>query len=143
VSIDDRAALEDLCAQYEQYRTEALAAREAMEAVTATATSRNALVTVTVGSQGEITSLVFNSQGYRRMAPAELAHTVLETVRAARSSALRQLSQCLPDIGIGDVRVADVVDGSADWASLLPDFAPSGSFETARNRQEGNTWPRG
>ncbi|MFI9005899.1 YbaB/EbfC family nucleoid-associated protein [Actinosynnema sp. NPDC053489] len=60
-------------------------ARDEMRAATATATSRDRLVTVVVGAQGELRDVRFNGTGYRELPPAQLAATVVELAGRARA----------------------------------------------------------
>src|SRR5215207_3543125 len=76
-------SLEQLAADYARHRAAAVDSAQRVAAVSATVTSPQGLVTVTVGGQGEVRTLSFNSQDFRKMAPAELAHVVLETIDRA------------------------------------------------------------
>ena len=124
MTVPDGFDLNELAAEQARYRQAALDAQQRMAAVSATVTSSRGLVTVTAGPQGELCDLRFNSQEYRRMAPAELAATLLETVRQARESVLRQLMDQLPAGALGGVSPQDLLDGTVGWSELLPDGSP-------------------
>ncbi|GHJ46933.1 hypothetical protein Cs7R123_42750 [Catellatospora sp. TT07R-123] len=113
--------LEQAAADYARHRAFAIEAHRRMAAVSATMTSPQGLVTATVGAQGELRALTFNSQDYRRMAPAELARTVLDTVARARQSVLQQLLGELPEAPVGGLSVRDLMEGTADLERLLPE----------------------
>lgn len=51
---------------------------------------KNKLLSVTVGGRGEIRDLTFRGDGYRELAPAELADLLVKTIERARVEARRQ-----------------------------------------------------
>jgi DNA-binding protein YbaB len=51
---------------------------------------KNKLLSVTVGGRGEIRDLTFRGDGYRDLAPAELADLLMKTIEKARAEARRQ-----------------------------------------------------
>jgi len=110
-----------LNADYARHRAAAMESAQRMQAVEATVTSSKGLVTITVGAQGEIRHLSFNSKDYRKMAPAELAHVVLETFDKARESALQQVAATLPAFSFGGLNARDLMSGRIDWEQLLPE----------------------
>jgi DNA-binding protein YbaB len=48
-------------------------------------TSTDKMVTVQLDARGEVASITFNTQSYRRVAPAELAANLVETIKRARA----------------------------------------------------------
>jgi hypothetical protein len=96
------------------------AARERARAVSATTVSDRRLLSATADSAGRITELKFTGTDYRRMAKAELAKTIADTVNAALDEAARAvraaLAPALP-AGLDPERLAD---GPADPAALFP-----------------------
>jgi hypothetical protein len=71
-------------------------------------TSKDRGITVTIGQNGTLESIEFNSQKFRKMAPAELGTALVETIRKAqlesRERILRAYQPVLPNImGIGNV----------------------------------------
>jgi len=79
-------ALTDLRAQ----QTRIQAASEQLAKTAGTAQSKDRSVEAVVDNQGKLTSLKLNGTGYRKLAPAELAARIVETVRAAQDAACRQ-----------------------------------------------------
>lgn len=114
-------SLEQLAADYARHRAAAVHAQERMSQVSATMTSPQGLVTVTVGAQGEVQSLLFNSQDYRKMPAAELSHVVLDTISRARASVMQQLAGALPDSTFAGISYADVMNGNVNWDQVLPE----------------------
>jgi hypothetical protein len=96
------AALTDLRMQHTRIRT----ATEELSKATANATSKDRAIEATVDSQGKLTGLKLKGTGYRKLAPAELAARIVDTVRSAQDSAARRamdaLSGLLPaGLGLG------------------------------------------
>ena len=102
-------------------RALAVQTQERIATMTATVTSPQGMVTVSVGSQGEVTALSFNSQDYRRTAPAELAHIVLDTIQRARQNLITQLADEMPAAAFGGITFRDVMAGTVDLEKMLPD----------------------
>ena len=59
--------------------------RGKMKDLTAKTMSKDGMVTVVTGAGGEVTSITFNTQKFRRMAPAELGAVLVETIGRARA----------------------------------------------------------
>ncbi|MEV0461152.1 YbaB/EbfC family nucleoid-associated protein [Catellatospora methionotrophica] len=119
--MDQDRTLEQIAADYARHRAAAVESTQRVAEISATVTSPQGLVTVTVGGQGELRSLTFNSQDYRKMAPAELSRILVETVGRARESALQQMRGALPGTGIAGMSVRDMMAGRIDWDRVLPE----------------------
>ncbi|CUU56046.1 YbaB/EbfC DNA-binding family protein [Parafrankia irregularis] len=83
----DESLLE--AARAELARTEEVTARIRREgaAVRHQASDRGKLLTVTASGDGEITAISFRGDGYRDLAPAELADLLVKTIEQARTGA--------------------------------------------------------
>ncbi|MGI5229455.1 YbaB/EbfC family nucleoid-associated protein [Actinoallomurus sp. CA-142502] len=119
---DLNAAIADLRA--EQARIEA--ATDRMSSVTGSAVSKDRAVTATVDSQGRLVELKLAAERYRRIAPAELAASIVATVRQAQDDAFREatsmLSGLMPDgLGLplsGDLDLAAMFDAAVTAATV-------------------------
>ena len=60
--------------------------------MTVSATAPRGVVTITVGQHGQIIDLQFPSAAYRGMAPADLANTLLQTLRRAQAQAREEVA---------------------------------------------------
>jgi DNA-binding protein YbaB len=80
------------------------AATERMSSITGSAVSKDRAVTATVDSQGRLVDLKLAGERYRKLPPAELAASIVATVRQAQEDAAREamttLSGLVPD-GLG------------------------------------------
>lgn len=133
-------ALQRAANDYAHHLADAMQAQEFMRAVDATVTSSNGMVSVTVGAQGDVQALTFHSQRYRQMAPAELSHLVLDTIGRARTSVLRQLEEHLPSTTFAGVSLQDLMNGSADWSSLLPERFEAVELTRQPEQHPGTAW---
>nr|MDT0664134.1 YbaB/EbfC family nucleoid-associated protein [Micromonospora sp. DSM 115978] len=73
----------------ELVRTDEVAQRVLREGaeVTAKASDKNKIMTVAVGGRGELKEIKFRGDGYRELAPAELADLLVKTIERARADA--------------------------------------------------------
>jgi DNA-binding protein YbaB len=114
------AALAELRAQ----RTRMQAASEQLAKTVGKATSKDRSVEAVVDNKGKLTSLRLKGTGYRKLAPAELADRIVETVRAAQDAAARQASESLAGLmptglGLGLGPAAPATDGTWDIDAMF------------------------
>ena len=114
------AALADLRGQ--QARIEAASKQRAQ--ITGTARSKDRAIEVVVDSQGKLTALKLNGTGYRKLAPAELAARIVETVQTAQDAAAKQAFESLAGLmptGFGGAfgAAAPAADGSWDIDAMF------------------------
>jgi DNA-binding protein YbaB len=115
-----RTRVDDLLGQFTERTAQLRAAQQAAAALTATLTSPDELVRVTVDATGMLTDLHIDRSAFERTTPDKLASTIGDVVRRAtadvrRRSAdlLRPLTQDLPDL-------SDLADGAPSLADMLP-----------------------
>ncbi|MFE2012638.1 YbaB/EbfC family nucleoid-associated protein [Streptomyces sp. NPDC059491] len=102
MAIDFDGILKDAMSALHDQRDRMLAAKRELDAATATATSKDHMVSVTVGPQGQVVSMTFHTKAYQSMAPAELAAalvTVLNEARAAMGSQVIERIKGFQDFG--------------------------------------------
>lgn len=66
--------------------------------ISVSATAPRNVVTVTVGQYGQIKDLSFPSAAYRGMAPADLAETLMNTLRQAQAQAREEVAILLASV---------------------------------------------
>ena len=76
--------------ELERARRTAEEVRRKVSEITHKATSKNKILTVTVGGQGDLQKLEFRGEAYRSLAPAELSKLIVETVAKARKASQAQ-----------------------------------------------------
>jgi DNA-binding protein YbaB len=88
---------------------------------TASATSKDRLVTAKVGPQGQVVALTFHNTGYRDMAPAELSAVLLDVLNRARADLGEQISTAMKSFtGLGDALRVSMTGGTELDALLAP-----------------------
>jgi DNA-binding protein YbaB len=112
---------------------------------TVTVRSKDRSVSMTFDGRGEVTGITFNGTKYRTMAPPELAHVLIETIRAGREQCVQKLAsvmgQPLPGIDFtelasGKVRPDEIFEKLL--SPFLGDDLGGVVGRPAKNSQEGN-----
>jgi DNA-binding protein YbaB len=113
--------LEELTEQYRAAVTRANELQGMISEISATATAPREVVKVTVGARGEVRAVEFPTSAYKRMAPAELAATLMSTIDEANEKALAAYSDLMrPELPKG-MDVVGLLKGTADGSALLPE----------------------
>jgi len=83
--------------------------------------SKDRMVTVTIGQAGNLETIEFNSEKYRRLPPAELGAVLVETIRRAqarnRERLVRAYQPLLPDT----MDIGGAVTGRVDLDQMFED----------------------
>lgn len=87
-----REQVDGLLDRFNQQPRQLQEAQAAAASTTATVTSRDGSVTVTVDSSGALANLEFASSSFQRSDPKQVARTVIETVRAATLEVKQQMT---------------------------------------------------
>lgn len=85
MAIDFESVLKDAMSALHGQRDKMLAAKRELDAATASVTSKDHMVSVTVGPQGQVVSLTFHTKAYQSMAPAELSAALVTVLNEARA----------------------------------------------------------
>lgn len=79
-------------------------------------------VTVELGASGEVSSIRFNSQKFRRMAPAELGALLVETISKARAQSREQILSAFRNvIPAGITHIDNLLAGKPDFDKMFAD----------------------
>ncbi|MDH6707802.1 DNA-binding protein YbaB [Kitasatospora sp. MAA19] len=107
-----------MAAMEEQQAKMAEMARE-LQVATASATTKDRMVTAKVGAQGEVLALTFHTTAYQEMAPAELAAVLKDVLNEAKARMGERISQSMRSFdGVGEtLRLA--VTGEREEDPLL------------------------
>jgi DNA-binding protein YbaB len=123
--MDERtnASLREIAAGYHQRLEELRKMQDDVRQVTATARTRDGMVSVEVGPQGQLRDIRLHPRVYQRLSPERLAHTIKrlsgEAAQDAAGRARQITSAYLPEDLAARLR-----DGEEDLTAFLPD-APS------------------
>jgi DNA-binding protein YbaB len=111
--------LDEVQSQLDEALAQAGQAREALSELSATATSKDRLVTATVDARGTLTELKFNSSRYRSMAPSELSAVLTETIGRAQREVTSQMMETFGGIDGFDLdSVKDMLSSRPEHAEL-------------------------
>jgi YbaB/EbfC DNA-binding family protein len=114
-----------------------------METETTTVRSKGRQLSMTFDGRGELTEITFHGAKYRTMAPAELAHTLVETLREGRAQSMAKLnshlgSSLLPGVDFGQLASGKV--GAKDifdqlFSPILNEFVGDGVLGRAGKKE--------
>ena len=85
---------------------------------TTTVTAKDRSFTMAFDGRGDLSDITFNGTRYRRLAPAELAHLLLETMRAGRLQSLEKMAATMSDAMPG-VDLVGLATGRVDPRAVL------------------------
>lgn len=116
----DRARLAEVVAESERRLAALGEMQRALGSLRVETRSRDRAVSVTLGPGGVLTGLVFHSESYREMAPAELAGLVLDTAEKARREFAAKTEQIMAPLHADSLLpVAEIMAGTFDPAAFL------------------------
>ncbi|MFI5998689.1 YbaB/EbfC family nucleoid-associated protein [Streptomyces sp. NPDC051362] len=121
-------------AELETVQEAAAKAEAELRQASITALSRDRSVEITVGSQGELTGLVFREGKYRTMAAAELAASVLEAAGRARTQMSRRVMKTLQPLTESSGTIPELSGVDIDWERIFGPGVRGGSNGGGRMR---------
>jgi DNA-binding protein YbaB len=117
---ETNASLPDIAAGYRRRLDELRQIQEDVRHVTATARTRDGMVSVEVGAQGQLRDIRFHPRVYQRMNPQRLAHTIKQLTGEASREAAGRAKQITAAF-LPDDLAARLRDGEEDLTAFLPD----------------------
>jgi DNA-binding protein YbaB len=115
------ARYDELLTAFERTRRSLTELRDKVGALSATAESKDGLVTAMVGPRGELTGLEFSPRTYRHHSPTQLAELVRETVAEAIRRLHERAAQLYEPFLPTGVPYDKLLSGEADVSVFLPD----------------------
>ncbi|EWM19092.1 YbaB/EbfC family nucleoid-associated protein [Kutzneria sp. 744] len=79
---------------------------------TVTVRAKDRSLSITLDGRGEVTNIAFNGTKYRAMAPAELAHLLVETIRAGRAQCVQKMTAAMGQPALPDIDFAELASGN-------------------------------
>lgn len=79
-----------------------------------TVRSKDRSVSMDFDGRGEVTAITFHGTKYRTMAPAELSHLLLDTIRAGRAQCLQKVADAMGEDFLPGISFADLATGKMD-----------------------------
>lgn len=115
--MDDQLSenLEELRANYQNKRAEIRELHERASRVTSTARSRDGLVSLEVGAQGQLLGLSLNPGVYDRLSPQRLAAALTDLAKTAAADATEQVREIM-----APVLPPGVIPADGDFTRLTP-----------------------
>ncbi|MFC5666683.1 YbaB/EbfC family nucleoid-associated protein [Kitasatospora misakiensis] len=121
--------------QSELARAEAL--QQEMNELTGSVTSKDRMVTVKVGSQGQVVSMTFHTTAYREMAPAELAKILTGVLNEARAAVGEQVAERIGRFdGLGETLRLNMTGGTELDEILEPLWAMRPGHDPEEERRK-------
>lgn len=93
--------------------------QQRMEEDSTSVRAKDRSLSLTFDGRGELTGMKFHGTKFRSMAPAELAHLIVETVRAGRTQYLEKMSENAGSSALLGVDFADLATGRADPGKIV------------------------
>lgn len=121
-------AVENAARLFDEKRSKLADHRQFMAESTHTVQAKNKTLSMTFDGHGELTSMKFLDTRFRSMAPAELAHLIVETLRTGRAQCLDKISENIGS-SLPGLDIAGLISGKSD---------PGTVFETLLNGMLGD-----
>lgn len=112
--------LAQAASQYRKQFDELRETQRLLKEISCTVNAPRQTVSVTVGHGGAVRDIRFPSNAYKRMAPAELAKTVLKTITDAQQEAIRAAAALIAPTLPPGMNAEHLFTGDVDLQSLLP-----------------------
>ena len=117
---DFQAAMEGLAEEYNRQAGQLRDMYGKLSELTATAHSKDRMVTVTVGSRGQIREIEFDPRVYRKLSPSELSESVMEQIGAATAEIAERTRELMAPFVPEGLPYEEIFGEGASLESFLP-----------------------
>ena len=124
---DPHKAFEKAMEELQRTQERLKSVRQKLQSKPIKVTSKDGMISITLDAAGEVTSIVFNTQKWRRMAPAELGSVLVEAITRAREQGRAKLVEAYGPLLPEGLDPAKIMSGK---------FSVDSIFESARRRSE-------
>ncbi|AQZ61524.1 unnamed protein product [[Actinomadura] parvosata subsp. kistnae] len=111
--------LEQLVQEVDQQTEQLRRMQERMRDLSATATSKDGMVTVTVGPRGEVRTIDLDPRVYRKLSPSELSDTIVAQIGDATRQVSGELKELMAPL-VPDLPFEDLFGDGTGFESFLP-----------------------
>ena len=112
--------IQSAMANLQEQRAKMVEAQKELQKATASVTSKDRMVTVKVGAQGQVVSMTFLTTAYQDMAPAELASKLTHVLNEARAQMGEQVIEKMRSFdGIGAALRTSIGGATTDLDELM------------------------
>lgn len=115
-----RLTVEALAQEYNRQVDELRVAYAKLSELTATAESRDRMVSVTVGPRGQVQDIKLDPRAYRKLSPSQLAGTIMEQIRAATEQVAARTEELMAPFMPEGLPLEEVLGEGASIESFLP-----------------------
>jgi len=136
VPVDHQSEVDQLMADYRRSREQLVAVQRGLASIRETATSRDELVTVTVGPRGTLVDLAIDDRAYQRLRPSELAELIVRTTDVAVAGATRRMHDQLAPVLPAGSDPDTVLNGRADLTDAEIEPEPQPGRHSRRSRDD-------
>ncbi|MER7361346.1 YbaB/EbfC family nucleoid-associated protein [Nonomuraea wenchangensis] len=120
MSEEFRLTVEELAKEYNRQATQLREAYGKLSELTATAESRDRMVSVTVGPRGQVQNIKLDPRVYRKLSPSQLARAIMEQIGAATGQVAGQTKELMAPFMPQGIPLEDVFGEGASIESFLP-----------------------
>lgn len=124
---DPHRAFDKAMEEMQRTQERITAVREKLERKPIKVTTKDGMITITLDARGDVTSIVFNTQKWRRMAPAELGNALVEAITKARAEGRALLAEAYQQFLPEGMDLQKIMSGQ---------ISTDGIFESARRQSE-------
>ncbi|MEV8636278.1 YbaB/EbfC family nucleoid-associated protein [Streptosporangium sp. NPDC051023] len=116
---DSWTVLEKLVKEVNRQTRQVQDMHEKARDMSASATSKDGMVTVTVGARGEVRKIDLDPRVYRKLSPSELSASLIEQIGAATRTVSGELQEAMQPFTPADLSLEDLFGEGADLPSFL------------------------
>jgi DNA-binding protein YbaB len=149
MSLDGNYSLTEATAELrrQQERLEAVSSR--LEETKTKVMSKDGMITVTLDSQGSVSTIAFNTVKFRRMAPAELGAALVQVIKQAQDQAREQVMSAYRPFLPSGMGLDGLASGKSDFKNMFDDairraenmlaHGPAGDLRQAAAKRQAAT----
>ncbi|WP_433441052.1 YbaB/EbfC family nucleoid-associated protein [Nonomuraea sp. CA-141351] len=112
--------LEQLVQEVNQQTEQLKMMQEKVRELSATARSKDGMVTVTVGPRGEVRTIELDPRVYRRLSPSELSASIVDQIGRATRQVSGDMKELMEPFGVPDLPFEDLFGEGTSFESFLP-----------------------
>ncbi|MEV1173000.1 YbaB/EbfC family nucleoid-associated protein [Nonomuraea sp. NPDC049784] len=94
--------------------------QEKVRELSATARSKDGMVTVTVGPRGEVRTIELDPRVYRKLSPSELSASIVDQIGRATRQVSGDMKELMEPFGVPDLPFEDLFGEGTSFESFLP-----------------------
>lgn len=112
-------ALEKLVKEVNRQTEQVQDMHEKARDMSASATSEDGMVTVTVGARGDVRKIDFDPRVYRKLSLSELSASLIEQIGAATRTVSGELKEAMQPLAPADLPFGDLFGEGVDFPAFL------------------------